>query len=158
MQEVLLLEHNPIDAETIISVMKQVNPSIHVEWVRTSRAALDFVFSTGTYAARTQDQAPRLILLDVTFSRTEGLDLLNILKSYARTRVLPVVILTDTPNHTAFFAQANSCIVKTSSATDSEEYCRALELIGRYWLTMNKSVERLDDQSSVDESHEATTR
>src|SRR5688572_27561638 len=104
MSEVLLLEHNPMEAEIIIDVLQQVNPDVHVEWVCNTRAALDFVFCTGSYACRNSDRPLKLILLDVTFSDIQGIELLGIMKSYAHTRILPIVVLTASRNHSTLFA------------------------------------------------------
>jgi two-component system response regulator len=153
MLEVLLLEHNPMDADLISNTLKHINPNVRVEWVHTPQAALDFVFCTGAYSTRTPEQAPKLILLDVTVSETQVVDLLKILKAYARTRVLPVVVLTETANNTAFFAEANSCIVKT---INTEDYRCAIEIVGHYWLTMNKSIDKLIDNSTQDGQIRAT--
>jgi two-component system, response regulator len=140
MREVLLLEHNPIDARLIINALQQISIDICVEWVCSTRAALDYVSCTGTYASRSSDQSLKLILLDVAPSDMECIELLSMLKNYAETRILPIVVLVATRSHVPMFKQANSCIVK---AADSDQLHDTVERLGRYWLTVNKSMDDL---------------
>src|SRR5690348_11683149 len=140
MREVLLLEHNPVDARLIINALQQISIDVCVEWVCSTRAALDYVSCTGTYASRNSEQSLRLILLDVAPTDIESMELLNMLKCYAETRILPIVVLVATRSHVPLFKQANSCIVKSS---DPDQLQHTVEHLGRYWLTVNKSMDDL---------------
>jgi two-component system, response regulator len=81
MSDVLLLEHASTDAAFIMNVLKQVQPDVQIERVQDSQTVLDFVFCTGAYASHPAQNAPKLILLDVTHSVASGLEILRILKS-----------------------------------------------------------------------------
>src|SRR5687768_13192386 len=143
MIEVLLLEENSDDAEFIIHNLHEANPDVYVECVSETKDVLDFVFCTGKFASRTTQQAPKLLLLDITSSQEDGLALLRILKSYARTRLLPVVVLLDAPSNNILFKVANSCIIKTPNRA---QLGRAIKIIGHYWLMVNSSVDNFDMQ------------
>jgi CheY-like chemotaxis protein len=66
---------------------------IHV--VRDGEEALDFLFCRGPYKNRSFAQAPRLVLLDLKLPKVDGLEVLRQIKGDARTKAIPVVILTS---------------------------------------------------------------
>jgi two-component system, response regulator len=133
MIEVLLLEHRSEDAEFISRILQQINSDVHVEWMRDSRLVTDFIFATGQYATREPECLPNVILLDMTNPKT-SLELLRTIKAYVRTRVVPVVVLISEGSDPSMFRGADLCIEK---ASDREEFARAVELMGRYWLSNN---------------------
>jgi two-component system response regulator len=142
--ELLLIEPNSIDADFISQTLRNVNSNIHVECVRDGRAALDYLFGTGDYAHRNSLHQPDLILLNLNLEPVmgfSGLDVLRVAKSYVRTRVIPIVILSESGNQGAmresYQFSANSYVEKS---TDRNRFRTELELMGRYWLTINKSA------------------
>jgi CheY-like chemotaxis protein len=93
--EILLVEDEPNDVELTVQAFKRariVNP-IHV--VTDGVAALDFIFARGAYAARQDRPLPGVILLDLKLPRIDGLEVLRRIRGDARTRDIPVVILTS---------------------------------------------------------------
>ncbi len=66
---------------------------IHV--ARDGVEALDFLFCRGEFADRSIDHQPRLVLLDLKLPRVDGLEVLKQIKDDARTRTIPVVVLTS---------------------------------------------------------------
>ena len=92
--EILLVEDNPIDVELTKSAFKkaQIRNPLHV--VNDGGAALDFVFARGSYADRLKARPPQLILLDLNLPKMSGLEVLREIKTYRRTRNIPVIILT----------------------------------------------------------------
>ena len=82
-----------------------------------------------------QDQArPDLILLDLNMPGMHGLDVLSRLKEGARTRTIPVVILTTSDDHgdieRAYHGHANGFVVKPSLLLDQQALMAGLL---RYW-------------------------
>jgi CheY-like chemotaxis protein/DNA-binding Xre family transcriptional regulator len=92
--EILLVEDNPIDVELTKNAFQkaQITNPLHV--VNDGEAALDFVFARGSYADRSKVRPPQLILLDLNLPKKNGLEILKELKEDARTRNIPVIILT----------------------------------------------------------------
>ena len=61
--------------------------------VPDAEAGLDYLFGTGRHA-RGKPVRPQLILLDLNLPRMSGLEFLRRVKGDARTRDIPVVVLT----------------------------------------------------------------
>ena len=142
--ELLLIETNVSDAEIVIQALTNVNPAIHIEVVHDGREALDYLFGTGKYAQRDLQIQPDLILLNLNLTSTpgfSGMDVLRVVKSYARTRTIPVVILSEPGSSDSMLESyqfnANSYVEKSA---DRERFRQSLDVIGRYWLTVNKAA------------------
>src|SRR5437879_5973349 len=91
--EVLLVESNPTDANLAVRALTQISPQIHVEVAQDGADALDFLFNTGEYAHRHPAQIPDLILINLKVPVINGLEVIRILKAYARTKIIPIVVL-----------------------------------------------------------------
>jgi two-component system, response regulator len=150
--EVLLIEDNPDDAELVIRVLKKNHPTIHLEVVQEAVSALDFLFSTGKYAHRLTASTPALVLLDLHLPGNGGLSILRVMKAYARTKGIPVVVFTGSPDDKTRMESyqwgANSYVVKP---TDFTEFQRAVQDIGAYWLGRNDGPPAtLDNQDNAE--------
>ena len=93
--EILLVEDNPNDVELTLHALKKNNIANSIHVVRDGAEALDFLFSTGSYSNRDTNTKPKVILLDLKLPKVDGLEVLRRLKGDARTRAIPVVILTS---------------------------------------------------------------
>ena len=136
---ILLVEDNPDDeALTLRALMKNniLNP---VTIVRDGAEALDYLFCQGAYAGRDANQQPAVILLDLKLPKIDGLEVLSRVRADARTRLLPVVILTSSKEEqdlvTGYQLGANSYIRKP---VDFTQFMEAIRQIGLYWLIMNE--------------------
>lgn len=95
--EILLATEDPQDAELAIRAMRESGLTNRIQVVYDATEVIDFVFCTGPYAGRTQENQPSLILLDLKLPKTGGIDVLRQIKSDARTRSIPVIII-STPD------------------------------------------------------------
>ena len=139
--DVLLVEDNPDDAEFMLRALRKANVALTIAVVEDGVAALDFLFGTGTHASRTPATPPRLVLLDLKLARLDGLEVLRRIKSDARSRSVPVVVLTsskeDRDISEAYLSGANSYVVKPV------EYAELVTTLGemvRYWLQVNQTA------------------
>ena len=136
--EILLVEDNPSDTELTLHALRKHNLANRVEHVIDGAEALDFLFCAGAYAGRTSE-APKVVLLDLKRPKVGGLEVLQRIKVDARTRHIPVVVLTssrdDRDLEEAYRLGANSYVVKP---VDFKNFAEAVRQIGLYWVLLNE--------------------
>lgn len=136
--EILLVEDNPDDMEMTLRALKKHNLANKVHVARDGAEALDYIFS-GMNGKDSVRPLPRLILLDLRLPKVDGLEVLKKLKSDARTKLIPVVVLTSSTEEgdivKSYELGVNSFIVKP---VDFEKFMGSVSEIGMYWLLMNK--------------------
>src|SRR6185312_865381 len=94
--EVLLVEDNINDAELTIRELRKHHMANNLFHVKDGEEALDFIFGTGKFAdSRDLLCKPKVVLLDIQMPKVNGIEVLQKVKSDARTRATPVVILTS---------------------------------------------------------------
>jgi len=102
--------------------------------------ALDYLFGTGKFAGRDTRVMPQLILLDLKMPKMDGLEVLQRLRNDARTKLLPVVVLTtsseDKDRIESYKLGANSYIRKP---VDFDQFVDAVRQLGLYWLVLNEA-------------------
>lgn len=137
--EILLVEDNPADAEMTLRALKKRHLANQVVHVVDGQAALDFLFGTGPHAGRNTSEKPKVVLLDLKLPKVDGIEVLRQLRADARTRLLPVVVLTSSREDRdvieTYQLGANSYIVKP---VDFEKFSEAVSNLGMYWLLLNE--------------------
>ncbi len=139
--EVLLVEDNEQDADLIVLAFKKGQLANKLFWVKDGVEALDFVGGTGAYNGRDVREVPRLILLDMNMPRMDGLDVLRALKADAKTRAIPVVVMTVSNQERdlsdCYALGANGFVTKPVGLNDLTD---AVAKIGMYWLLVNRQA------------------
>jgi two-component system response regulator len=135
---ILLVEDNPDDEALTLRALNKNNIANQVIVARDGAEALDYLFGTGTHVGRNVNHQPQLILLDLKLPKIDGLEVLKRLRSDERTKHVPVVVLTSSMEQRDIVAcyddGANSYIRKP---VDFEEFLKAVNQLGMYWLLMN---------------------
>ena len=136
---ILLVEDTPDDEALTLRALKKVKLLNEVVVARDGVEALDYLFATGEHAGRDNSSLPQLVLLDLKLPRLDGLQVLERIRANAKTRLLPVVILTSSTEQpdlvTGYSLGANSYIRKP---VDFEEFLVAVRRLGLYWLLLNQ--------------------
>jgi two-component system, response regulator len=136
--EILLVEDNPDDVELTLHAFKKNNVSNRLYVVRDGFEALEFIFGTGSYARRSVEQTPRVILLDLKLPKVDGLEVLRRVKTDPRTQHIPVVMLTSSAEErdiaTSYHVGANSYIVKP---VNFDQFVDVVRQLGLYWMLLN---------------------
>ena len=137
--ELLLVEDNPQDLELALRALRKGNITNHIEVARDGAEALDFLFCRGAHASRNIADTPKVVLLDLKLPKVDGLDVLRQIKADARTRTIPVVVLTSSREQRdlveSYELGVNSYIVKP---VNFESFTRAVQELGLYWLLLNE--------------------
>jgi CheY-like chemotaxis protein len=133
--EVLLVEDNPADVELTLRALRKAKLVNPVRVVGDGAAALE-ILQPADGAAPVM---PRVILLDLKLPKVDGLEVLRRLKGDARTRTIPVVVLSSSREEgdlvRSYEIGANSYVVKP---VEFDEFVRAVSEIGLYWLLVNE--------------------
>ncbi len=149
--EVLLVEDNLDDSQLIEATLKKTHPDLNIKVVHDGEAALDCIFGTGPYAHQGNSYTPDLIILDLSLPKVNGHDVLKVLRSYARTQTIPVVVFSSSNEASiikeGYESGTNSYIRKPQTL---KEFRQAIRAIAVYWLGVNEFQSRLEDQSSSD--------
>jgi two-component system response regulator len=136
--EILLVEDNPNDVELTLHALRKHNLANRIHVVRDGQEALDFLFCQGAYQDR-DPVAPKVVLLDLKLPKVDGLEVLRQLRNDARTKVMPVVIMTSSRQERDVVATyklgINSYIVKP---VDFDQFSESVRQIGCYWLLLNQ--------------------
>jgi|SRR5258705_10227072 two-component system response regulator len=137
--EILLVEDNQNDAELTTRALKQNNLANNLVWLKDGAEALDFIFCTGNYAER-RNGLPKLILLDLKLPKVDGIEVLGRLKADARTKMIPVVMVTSSAEERdivdSYNFGVNSYLVKP---VDFGQFIKVVSHAGMYWAVMNKT-------------------
>lgn len=136
--KILLVEDSPLDAELTIRALKDGKLANAIEWVKDGQQALDYLFHAGAYDGR-GGNLPQLVLLDLKMPRVNGIEVLKIVKSDARTRKIPVVIMTSSQEEKdiaeSYELGVNSYVVKPVDFISLTNLARQA---GYYWLAINQ--------------------
>jgi two-component system, response regulator len=138
-QNILLIEDNPSDialARRAFEKARIVNELVVAE---DGQEALDYIFGLGAFAGRDPSEIPLLTLMDLKLPKVSALDLLKRIRSDARTRRMPVVILTssneDQDIAAGYDLGVNSFIRKP---VDFNQFVHTVEQLALYWLLLNE--------------------
>jgi CheY-like chemotaxis protein len=134
---ILLVEDNAIDEELTLMALRKAKILNEVVVARDGAEALDYLFATGSYTGRGA-QLPQVVLLDLNLPKLSGVHVLNRIRSDARLKSLPIVILTssnqDRDLADGYNGGANSYVVKP---IDFAQFAEAVKQLGLYWLVLN---------------------
>jgi two-component system response regulator len=137
--DILLIEDNPHDADLTQRAFSK-HPLVHrMDVIHDGAQALDYLRGTGSYAARTTRQMPRLILMDLKMPLVDGHYVLRQIRSEAATKLIPVVILTSSREardiYQCYQLGISGYVVKP---VNFDEFTYAAQVIAQYWLGLNQ--------------------
>jgi two-component system response regulator len=102
--------------------------------------ALDYLFGQIASAAWDPAYLPEVVLLDLKLPKVDGMEVLQQIRSNARTKFLPVVILTSSSEEEdivrAYDLGANSYVRKP---VNFDQFTEAVRQLGLYWLVINQA-------------------
>ena len=139
LKTILLVEDNPQDEMLTLRALHKANVANRIDVARDGQQALDYLFRQGAFADRTGPDLPAVMVLDIALPRLTGLEVLERLRADARTRLLPVVILTSSDDEEdrlrSYRNGANSFVRKP---VDFGAFAETVARLGVYWLATNE--------------------
>ena len=140
---ILLVEYNPDDEELTLRALRTSNVLNEVVVARDGAQALEYLHRHPSADSDPAPPLPDLVLLDLKLPKVDGLQVLEAIRADARTRLLPVVILTSSDEEKdrlkAYLNGANSYVRKP---VDFDQFAEAVRLLGLYWLVLNVTPSR----------------
>jgi two-component system, response regulator len=139
--DILLVEDNQDDMDLALHALKREKLANNIFVARDGEEALDFLFCRGTFAERSFDHPPKLVLLDLKLPKVDGMEVLKQLKGDPRTKTIPVVMMTSSKEErdlvSSYSLGANSFIQKP---VDFDQFRETVKTVGLYWLVTNQPV------------------
>lgn len=138
---ILLIEDNIDDERLTLRALRRNNIMNEVVVACDGQEAIDYLFGSGSYAGRDMNVMPAVVMLDLKLPRLSGLEVLTRIRNDARTKRLPVVVLTSSEDEQqieqAYASGANSFIQKP---TDPAEFSEMVLQLAMYWLLLNRTT------------------
>jgi len=135
---ILLVEDNADDAELTRLALERHQLGSRVVHLTDGALALEYLFGPSG-AANALDV--RFIILDLKLPKVDGIQVLERLKADARTRSIPVVILSSSNQERdisrSYECGVNSYVVKP---VQLDEYMDKVSAVRRYWDTVNERL------------------
>jgi two-component system, response regulator len=137
--EILLVEDNPADVELTLRALKKHNLANQVKVVNDGAHALDYLFGSGEYEGKNSQPPPKVVFLDLKLPKVDGREVLRRMKADAKTRIIPVVVLTSSQEERdiaeSYKLGVNSYVVKP---LDFNKFVEAVSELGLYWVLLNQ--------------------
>lgn len=142
--EIIFIEDNQYDAELAIKALNKNNLTNSIIILEDGEKAMNYFFCKGEFKNRNIKQNPKLILLDLKLPKIDGLEVLRVIKSDERTKIIPVVVLTSSKEENdileSYKLGVNSYIVKP---VDFNKFVETIRQMGLYWLLLNEAPHNL---------------
>ena len=129
---ILLVEDNPDDEKLTLRALKKNNVANPIVIARDGQEAVDYLFNPGK-------TLPGLVLLDLKLPKIGGLEILKRARADARTKLVPIVVLTSSKEDTDLVASYNlGCNSYIRKPVDFDQFSEAVRQLGLYWLVLNE--------------------
>lgn len=136
---ILLIEDNQTDEELTLRAFSKNNITNPVVVARDGAEALDYLFAKGAYEGREPNLLPQVVILDLKLPKISGLEVLRAIRADARTKRLPVVVLTSSKEEqdvvAAYQLGTNAYVRKP---VDFLQFSEAIRHLGMFWLLLNE--------------------
>jgi len=130
--DILLIEDDEGDIDLILEVMKDIRKGLSITVVRDGSEAMDLLRSLDDTMLPV---LPRLIMVDLNVPRVDGRELIRLLKSDERLRIIPIIVFTtsDDPRDVqlTYDLGANCYITKPSGV---EIFSSTMDCLIRFWF------------------------
>jgi len=134
---ILVVEDNDDDLELALRALRGHDARDEIALARDGVEASEFLFGTGDGPATRP--LPSVVFLDLKLPRVSGFEVLRRIRADARTKLLPVVVLTSSREEedivSSYTLGANSYVRKP---VDYATFRSAVRSLRDYWLALNE--------------------
>ena len=134
---ILYAEDDPDDRALMRHALDEIGLADDLRFVEDGEEAMAYLRREGAYADPATAPDPALLLLDLNMPRMDGREVLAAIRSDARLRTLPVIVLTtsdsDEAVRSSYAMGANSYVVKPPSF---EQLVGVMRDLGHYWANV----------------------
>ncbi|MDR5813587.1 MULTISPECIES: response regulator [unclassified Caballeronia] len=138
LKPILLVEDNPNDLELTLVALDKSQLANEVIVARDGQEAIDYLTSEGEWKARAPGN-PAVILLDLKLPKIDGLEVLDMIRSNAALKSIPVVMLTSSREEQdlirSYELGVNAYVVKP---VEFAEFVEAISDLGVFWAVLNE--------------------
>ena len=138
MKDILLVEDNSNDVELVLMVLERNQIANQVVVARDGATALGYLYREGEFAPR-KGGNPAVILLDLRMPTVDGMEVLRRVKSDAKLKAIPIVILTSSREDRdlveGYYLGANAYVVKP---VHFSEFVKAVSHMAVFWTQINE--------------------
>jgi CheY-like chemotaxis protein len=138
LKTILLVEDNSKDIELTLEAMAENSLANDIVVVRDGVEALEYLRCQGKYKLRKAGN-PALILLDIKMPRMDGIEVLRNIRSDAKLKSIPVVVLTSSREENdlinTYELGVNAYVLKP---VDFKQFIEAVKQIGSFWAVLNE--------------------
>ncbi len=129
---IMLVEDNPDDEKLTLRALKKNKLANPIVIARDGQEALDYLLDPGK-------QLPAVVLLDLKLPKISGLEVLQRARENARTKLVPIVVLTSSKEDTDRVARYDfGCNSYIRKPVDFDKFVEAVGHLGLYWLVLNE--------------------
>lgn len=129
---ILLVEDDPGHARLIEKNLRRSNITNQILTLDNGQKAIDYLFNEGEYTD-SNHHSPLLVLLDLNIPGVDGYQVLKRMKEDAKTKRIPVVILTTTDDAREVEKCYNlGCNVYVTKPVDYDQFSEAIRKIGLF--------------------------
>lgn len=137
-RRILLVEDSEQDIELTLTALEEHHLANKVDVVHDGAEALDYLYQRGAFARFNQD-VPVVVLLDLKMPKVDGLEVLREMKSDAKLKHIPVVMLTSSREERDLVASyalgVNAYVVKP---VDFQQFIKSVKELGCFWALINE--------------------
>ncbi|MDR3689274.1 MAG: response regulator [Fimbriimonas sp.] len=137
LNRILFVDDSERDTELALEALSEYNLANEVTVLRDGSDALDYLFRRGAYADREEGE-PVVILLDLKMPKVNGIEVLQAIKTDAKLKVIPVVVMTSSREESdlsqCYQLGVNAYVVKPVRFA---EFLEAVRQIGAFWALLN---------------------
>jgi CheY-like chemotaxis protein len=138
LKTILLAEDNPQDVELTIEALKEHKLANQLVVVNDGVEVMEYLNYEGKFKERKKGN-PVVLLLDIKMPRMDGIEVLEVIRSSEKLKMLPVVMLTASREEPdlkkCYDLGVNAYVVKP---VEFRDFLDAVKHIGVFWAMLNE--------------------